>query len=68
MVLITIPFKDDPDSFDALYKLDCALNSLDNQTTRYFTTLVVVDGEIASNNAHYWAGKTGISDRHSFFL
>lgn len=66
MVLITIPFKDDPNSLDALYKLDYALNSLDNQTTRYFTTLVVIDGDITSNHVHYWGGKNGLNDRHTF--
>lgn len=66
MVLITIPFKDNPNSLDALYKLNQALSSLKNQTTLYFTILVVIDGDIASNHAHYWSGENGLNDRYAF--
>lgn len=66
MVLITIPFKDDPDSWDALYKLNQALGSLKNQTTLYFTILVAIDGDISDNHAHFWVGKNGLNDQYSF--
>ena len=66
MVLITIPFKDDPDSLDSLYKLNQALGSLKNQTTLYFTILVVIDGDIPDNHAHFWAGKNSLNDQYSF--
>ena len=54
MILITIPFKDDPDNTDALAKLSQAITSVRAQTSHYCSLLIVIDGEINDKHKFFW--------------
>lgn len=65
MLLITIPFKDNPDSLDTLIKLSQAITSVQIQTTPYRSLLIVVDGEISDKHEVFW---DSLKDEYEFLV